>query len=129
MKITQSLAKVSAVATTSFTSLMLARATSAAGTTGAVDADKYLGEINTGTNENLMDLIFRLINWAIGIAAVLSVAILIAAGYMYITAAGDESKIEKATKTLTWAIIGLVIAFISVILVQFVLQDLILKGN
>ena len=40
---------------------------------------------------------------------------------MYITSAGDESKVEKASKSLTYAIVGLVICIISVILVQFVL--------
>ena len=55
------------------------------------------------------------------LAALVCVAILIAAGYSYITAAGDEQKIEKATKTLTFAIVGLVICFISIIIVQFVI--------
>ena len=67
------------------------------------------------------------INWAIGIATLICVVMLIAAGYNYITAAGDEAKIQKATKTLTWAIVGLVICFISVILVQFVVTNVLKK--
>ena len=53
---------------------------------------------------------------------------LIAAGYSYITASGDETKVEKATKTLTNAIIGLAICFIAVLLVNFVLTN-ILKAD
>ena len=37
--------------------------------------------------------------------ALVAVGMLIGAGYMYITANGDEGKVEKATKTLTFAII------------------------
>lgn len=123
MKISKRFAKASAYATTAYTSLMFAGVASA---DGASDADAFLDKINPGTSEPLMTLVMRLINWAIGMAAVLSVAILIAAGYMFITAAGDEAKVEKATKTLTYAIVGLVICFISVILVQFVLSDIII---
>lgn len=36
------------------------------------------------------------------------------------TANGDENKIQTATKSLTWAIIGLVVCFVAVILVRFV---------
>ena len=75
-------------------------------------------------DKDLPTLITELLNYAVGSAAVICVVVLIAAGYMYITAAGDEAKVEKATKTLTFAIIGLAICFIAVILVNFVVKDL-----
>ncbi len=90
----------------------------------ADSASSYLSNINGGVQTNLMDLIYSLINWAIGIAALVCVVVLIVSGYKYITAAGDENKVESATKTLTFAIIGLVICFIAVILVQFVLKNI-----
>jgi len=102
--------------------------------TGVVKAqtdplDKYVqGMDPLKTGENPIDLAMRIINMAILLAALVCVVILIAAGYSYITAAGDEQKIEKAGKTLTYAIVGLVICFISVILVQFVLNDVLIKG-
>lgn len=74
---------------------------------------------------DLQDFIVRGLNLAIGAAAVICVAVLIGSGYMYITASGDEAKVEKATKSLTYAIVGLAICFISVILVNFVLKELI----
>jgi TRAP-type C4-dicarboxylate transport system permease small subunit len=73
----------------------------------------------------LQDFIVRGLNLAIGAAAVICVAVLIFSGYMYITSSGDEAKVEKATKSLTYAIVGLAICFISVILVNFVLKELI----
>jgi TRAP-type C4-dicarboxylate transport system permease small subunit len=74
--------------------------------------------------EGLQELIVDGLNMAIGAAAVICVAVLIFSGYMYITASGDEAKVEKASKSLTFAIVGLAIAFIAVLLVNFVLKNL-----
>ena len=75
-----------------------------------------------GQDKELNTWVIELINWAIGLAALAAVVMLIAAGFLYITANGDENKIGKATKTLTFAIVGLVVCFIAVMLVQFVLK-------
>jgi hypothetical protein len=88
-----------------------------------------IGDIEGGSGAaSLNVLIIDLLNFAIGAAAIICVVVLIASGYMYITAAGDEGKIEKATKSLTFAIIGLVICLISILLVTFVVKDL-LQGT
>jgi len=76
-----------------------------------------------GSDQGVGPLIVRVLNWFIGAAAVVCVVMLIAAGYSYMTAGGDEQKVGKATKTLTNAIIGLAICFIAVILVNFVLEN------
>jgi len=69
----------------------------------------------------LEEFVIKVLNWGIGAAALVAVAFLVVAGFTYITAAGDEQKIGKATKTLTFAIVGLVICFIAVLIVNFVL--------
>ena len=118
MKLSKALAGISSVGS----SLYLASATFAQ----SGKADEYLGKVTEGKQGvDLMDFITGLINWAIGIAALVCVVMLIFAGYSYITASGNEEKVQKATKTLTWAIVGLVICFIAVILVQFVLKNII----
>ena len=115
--------KILAGATSIFSGLYLASATF------AQDASSYLDGITGGVQGKSLDqLIYSLINWAIGIAALVCVVVLIFSGYKYITAAGDEGKVESATKTLTFAIIGLVVCFIAVILVRFVLQN-VLKAS
>ena len=78
---------------------------------------------NPLVHEDLGEFITSALNIAIGAAAVICVAVLIGSGYMYITASGDEAKVEKATKSLTFAIVGLAICFISVMLVNFVLDE------
>lgn len=89
---------------------------------------KFLPKSPLNEGEDVMGLAKRVINMVILLAALVCVVVLIAAGYSYITAAGDEVKIGKATKTLTYAIVGLVICFISVILVQFVLNNVLQAG-
>jgi TRAP-type C4-dicarboxylate transport system permease small subunit len=74
--------------------------------------------------EDIGELITTGLNIAIGAAAVICVVVLIFSGYMYITASGDEAKVEKASKSLTFAIVGLAIAFIAVLLVNFVLDNI-----
>ncbi|MBP8979428.1 hypothetical protein KBG23_03045 [Candidatus Dojkabacteria bacterium] len=117
MKLSKALAGISSVGS----SFYLASAVFAQETKSA---QEYISGITKGPGDtDLMAFITRLINWAIGIAALVCVIMLVFAGYSYITASGDEDKIQKATKTLTWAIVGLVVCFIAVLLVQFVLKN------
>ena len=58
---------------------------------------------------NIQDLIWTVVNWALGFAGLVSVVFLILGGFTYITAAGNEEQAKKATKTLTYAVIGLVL--------------------
>lgn len=95
----------------------------------ANDLGEFLPDDPLPGDDDVLDIAYRAINLAIFLAALVCVVVLIASGYSYITAAGDEQKIEKATKTLTFAIVGLVICFISVILVQFVLGRVLQAGQ
>lgn len=89
-----------------------------------ISADEWLGKGITGVGKSLDSWVITMLNWAIGIAALAAVVMLIFAGYKYISANGDENKVEEATKTLTFAIVGLVVCFIAVMLVQFVLTNI-----
>ncbi len=62
------------------------------------------------------------INYFVGFSALVAVVMIIVSGYMFMTAAGDSEKIEKATKTITAAVIGMVIVFIARILVVFIVE-------
>jgi len=93
----------------------------------AVDsATEYLNtlsDIGVGTNQDLMDIIKGTLNTVIALAGVVCVVMMIVAGYSYITAAGDENKVKKASQTLTWAIVGLVVCFVAIVLVNFIMND------
>lgn len=74
-----------------------------------------------GLSGDLITFIKQTLNTIIGLGALVAVAILVFNGIQYMIANGDEGKIEKATKGITWAIIGLVVTFISALIVNFVL--------
>ncbi len=89
----------------------------------AQSASGYLNGINSAGSAGLLPFIKSALNTVIGLSALVAVAILVYSGIQYILAAGDDGKVEKATKGITYAIIGLVICFISVLIVNFVLTN------
>ncbi len=89
--------------------------------TYALNVPGILGGLG-GTPGELDDLIVKILNWLIGLGGLICVVMIIVAGYSYMTAGGDEQKVTSAQKTLTNAIIGLVICFVAVMLVNFVLK-------
>jgi len=65
-------------------------------------------------------MISGIINWALGFVGIVAVAIMIWGGSQMIIARGDESKYQGGKKTLTYAVIGLMLVIISYSIVGFV---------
>lgn len=82
-----------------------------------------------GPNTSIPEIVQKVLDFATVFAVVVCVAILIFAGYNYMTANGDENKISKATKSITWAIIGLVVVFAARILIRFVIDKIFPGGG
>jgi len=110
----RSLSKITVIGVLLFSSVSLAFA--------QLDVGEILDGFE-GTGGSLSGFIVIILNWLIGFAGVICVVMIIVGGYSYMTAGGDESKVKDASKTLTNAIIGLVICFIAVILVNYVLEN------
>ncbi len=70
-------------------------------------------------------LLAYLINLAIGIVGLVSIVFIIYGGFQYITSAGNEEQAESGKKTLTNAIIGLVIVILSYTIVTIVSNALV----
>lgn len=49
----------------------------------------------------------------IGLALVVTPLIIIYAGFLFITAAGNDNKVKTAQKILTWAIIGFILVLLA----------------
>lgn len=79
--------------------------------------------ITTVSSTNLPDFVIQLINWAISASALLAVIMIVAAGFQYILSMGDEKKIENANRSLIFALLGMVLVFISPSIIQFVLDN------
>lgn len=68
----------------------------------------------------LTELVNRLINWSIGLLAVIAVAMGIYAAYLYLFAAQDEKNVSKANKIFLYVAIGLALALGSKAIVYMV---------
>lgn len=102
----------------------------AAGNAIAADYDYWLGFVDLGPqNEDLPSFIQNVLSFVIGAVALVAVIMLIWNGVQYITAGGDEGKVEKATKGITNAVIGLVICFVAELIVQFVISIVVGAGS
>ncbi|WKZ30701.1 MAG: hypothetical protein QY318_02535 [Candidatus Dojkabacteria bacterium] len=75
---------------------------------------------NISTYAGFIDTVQALLNGLIGISGLVAVAVMIFGGITIITSGGDSDKFDKGQKTVTYAVIGLVIVFISVLIVNFV---------
>ncbi|MFA6295842.1 MAG: pilin [Patescibacteria group bacterium] len=72
--------------------------------------------------ETPADLIKKIINYVLGFVGAIAVLIIIYSGFVYMTSRGNEKQIESAKNSLTYAIIGLVVIFASVIIVNAVIS-------
>jgi len=65
-------------------------------------------------------LIQNLISAALAFSGLVALVLFIYAGATYITSKGDPAKVENAKKTMTYAILGLVLIFLSFFIVQLI---------
>jgi len=75
--------------------------------------------VGLGTAD-LKDTVVNIIQWVLGILALVAVVMIIIGGFQWMTAAGNEEKIEKAKKVISAAVIGLIIVLLAWAIVIFV---------
>lgn len=75
-----------------------------------------------GTNglSSVTDIIIRVTNWVLGISGAVAVLFIIYGGILYITSAGNEKQADSAKKTLTVAIIGVIVILLSKVIITLV---------
>ncbi len=79
--------------------------------------------LSAGVQEgaDLITIIGRIINVALGFVGVVLLIIILYSGFEYMTAGGTPEKVQNATKRIKNAIIGLLIVFFSFAIVNFIL--------
>ncbi|HVV66482.1 MAG TPA: pilin [Candidatus Saccharimonadales bacterium] len=77
------------------------------------------GDCNGSGFTNVLSTIVSIISYIAGIVAIVMV---IVAGVKYMTSAGDSNKASSAKSTLIYALIGLAIAVLAQVIVQFVIN-------
>jgi len=83
------------------------------------------GGANSGVNTrglegslSLKDVVTRILNLLLSVLGIIAIISLVIGGGMYLTSYGDEKRIETAKKIVTYAIMGIVIALASIIIVR-----------
>ncbi len=76
------------------------------------------------TTSDLKTVVINVIKWILGILALVAVVLIIYGGIIWMTAAGNAEKIEKAKRIIIDAVIGLVIVLISWAIVTFVIAKI-----
>lgn len=88
---------------------------------GAADSEGLKNPIKVSS---VQDLLVILLNLVIIIATPIVVLFIILAGFKYVTAQGNPSKIQEATQALTYAIIGGVL-IIGAVAISEIIKDLV----
>lgn len=65
-------------------------------------------------------VIQNVVGFALIASGIVAVIFIIWAGARYVTSGGDQKRVDAARKTLTWAIIGLIIILMSFFIVNFI---------
>jgi len=68
------------------------------------------------------DIVSLVVNILSTIVAVAAVLVIVFAGFRYVIAMGDSSKIASAKDTILFAIVGLIVAAMAQVIVRFVLN-------
>jgi len=77
-------------------------------------------------SENLAFCIVNIYRWALGVAVLLALVMIIFAGYLYMTAGGDAQRVASAKEKFTNAFIGIIILFAAVLILRTINPDLVL---
>lgn len=77
-------------------------------------------------DNGLIKTVVNVLLWAVGI---LSVIMIIFSGFRYITSAGDAAKTKSAQSTLTYAVVGLIVAVFAWAIVNIVLDRIGVKTS
>lgn len=85
---------------------------------GAVEENIALG------GDDIRVIIARIIRVVLGLLGIIALGVVLYAGFMIMTAGGNEEKVEIGKKTLVNAVIGLIIIMSAFAIVQFVLNKL-----
>ncbi|MCF7845720.1 MAG: hypothetical protein K9L85_00605 [Candidatus Peribacteraceae bacterium] len=81
----------------------------------APDAGAYSGIVAA---TSIREAIINWTNFFLGFLALIAMIILIFAGFMYITAAGNDEQAKKAKNTIMWVVVGIIVILIAYALVN-----------
>ncbi len=81
--------------------------------------------LTTSQTASLPVLVGRYINIALGLLGVILVVLIVYAGFLWMTAQGNEEKVKKAKGIITNAVIGMILIFAAYAIANFVVSSLV----
>jgi hypothetical protein len=92
---------------------------------GAIDNLQQFNETaQLSQNEDLAQTIINIINIVLSFLALIFVILILYGGFTYMTAAGSQENIKKATDILKNSVVGVIIIVLSGIFVNYVLDTI-----
>ena len=69
-------------------------------------------------SSTVQSVLMSLLQWLLGIVGIIALISFIISGIQYFAAAGDETRVESAKRTMTYSIIGVIIVFASYVIIH-----------
>jgi hypothetical protein len=86
----------------------------------ALASAQYSAPHGTGLpSSGLFDIISNIMYWLLAIVGIIGVIGFAIAGLLYLTAAGEQERIDKAKSALTFSIIGVIVALAGLVALRF----------
>jgi len=89
----------------------------------------YVATNNPTDINSLAGIVGTVIQAFLGLLGVIFLAYLLYAGYSWMTAQGEEEKVEKAKDTIQRAIIGIIVTIGAYAISYFIIQKLVITGG
>ena len=84
-------------------------------------AQLNVGSVETASglrNQTVTTLVTNVMKWLLSIVGFLGVIGFAVAGILYITAAGNEDRIDQAKRAMTWSVVGVLVALLGLVIVN-----------
>lgn len=92
---------------------------------GVKEIEEALGKTGIAETKDIGDLILKYVNFALPYLALAAFIGFVYAGFLYVTAYGNEEQIQKSKKILIYAVVGLVVVILSYSIVQLFTEELV----
>lgn len=80
-------------------------------------------EVCSNRNEKAEDTVKKVVNLLLFVVGGLAVVMIIFSGIFYVISQGDAGRVAKAKNTLTYSVVGLIIAFLAFAIVNWVVGE------
>ncbi len=75
---------------------------------------------SNATTDNFDTKLQAVLNWIFSIIGIVAVIMIILGGFTMMTSSGDPGKVKKGKDTILYGVIGLVVALLAIVIVNFV---------